>query len=249
MNFNRAFTLAEVILVLAIVGIISVMGITTMNMQTERAYNIYYRTGYIALYDAFSDAVANEYFSCDEIVNHAEFLFAEQNAINEPEPANLVIDDIPEDIPAVANIPPNRTIEAKNNISYSFGYNNEPYCQYINVTMSVPAKKTRANRDGRAEVNMTYYPHTLGGLLVPDMGSKLNRREVLPCYIDDGIVGRVYINNGAKTRYTQEDIVYSSYQDAFCSGSLYRNSNIIPCAGAGAGTPGVIKFKRTKNKA
>ena len=51
-KFFRGFTLAELLLCVGIIGIVSAMGITVAKISTERAYNLLYYTGYINLYNA-----------------------------------------------------------------------------------------------------------------------------------------------------------------------------------------------------
>ena len=49
------FSLMELLLVLAIISIISVMGIQLTKHSTDKAYNLYYYSGYINLYNSIAD--------------------------------------------------------------------------------------------------------------------------------------------------------------------------------------------------
>lgn len=55
-NFKRAFTLAELLLCIGIIGIVSAMGMVITKHTTDKAYQLYYYTGYINLYNAIAEA-------------------------------------------------------------------------------------------------------------------------------------------------------------------------------------------------
>ena len=55
-NFKRAFTLAELLLCIGIIGIVSAMGMVITKHSTDKAYQLYYYTGYINLYNAIAEA-------------------------------------------------------------------------------------------------------------------------------------------------------------------------------------------------
>lgn len=56
---RRGFTLAELLICMAIIGTIAAMGMVITKRSTESAYNLYYYTGYINLYNAIAEARAN----------------------------------------------------------------------------------------------------------------------------------------------------------------------------------------------
>ena len=55
-KFKRAFTLAELLLCIGIIGIVSAMGMVITKNTTDKAYQLYYYTGYINLYNAIAEA-------------------------------------------------------------------------------------------------------------------------------------------------------------------------------------------------
>ena len=55
-KFKRAFTLAELLLCIGIIGIVSAMGMVITKHTTDKAYQLYYYTGYINLYNAIAEA-------------------------------------------------------------------------------------------------------------------------------------------------------------------------------------------------
>ena len=71
---KKGFTLAEVLLCIAIIGVVSAMGITIGKHGMDRAYNLYYYTGYSTLYNALADAKAQGLLVDGAIVEHVESL-------------------------------------------------------------------------------------------------------------------------------------------------------------------------------
>lgn len=57
-KLNKAFTLAELLLCLGIIGVVSAMGMVIAKHGTDRAYNLFYYNGYINIYNAIADAKA-----------------------------------------------------------------------------------------------------------------------------------------------------------------------------------------------
>lgn len=77
-NFKRAFTLAELLLCIGIIGIVSAMGMVITKHSTDKAYQLYYYTGYINLYNAIADGKANGLTTVSDIMNHAQELLEAQ---------------------------------------------------------------------------------------------------------------------------------------------------------------------------
>ena len=67
-NFKNAFTLAELLLCLGIIGVISAMGLVIAKHGTDKAYNLFYYNGYINLYNAIADARSSS-DNIDELTN------------------------------------------------------------------------------------------------------------------------------------------------------------------------------------
>ena len=78
----KGFTLSELLLCIGIIGVVSAMGMTITKISTDRAYNLYYYTGYINLYNAIADAKANGIESNQEIMEHVtQLLSKDENNI------------------------------------------------------------------------------------------------------------------------------------------------------------------------
>ena len=78
----KGFTLSELLLCIGIIGVVSAMGMTITKISTDRAYNLYYYTGYINLYNAIADAKANGIESNQEIMQHVtQLLSKDENNI------------------------------------------------------------------------------------------------------------------------------------------------------------------------
>ena len=88
-KFFRGFTLAELLLCVGIIGIVSAMGMTVAKIGTDKAYNSYYYAGYINLYNAIADAKSQGEDSNESIMNHARDLLSKDNVV-----ANLFDDGI-----------------------------------------------------------------------------------------------------------------------------------------------------------
>lgn len=81
-KFFRGFTLAELLLCVGIIGIVSAMGITVAKISAERAYNLLYYTGYINLYNAIADAEFHGKNTNEDIMNHVKDLLSKDNIIS-----------------------------------------------------------------------------------------------------------------------------------------------------------------------
>ena len=218
--FQKGFTLAELLLVIAIIGIVSAMGASITKKTTEKAYNLFYYTGYINLYDAISDTAANTGSreenrigggTCDIDINtpvcHINNLLG-TTAFNNAFPFQVI---------------------TRNGIIYEFTQNSA-----MSVTMGVPSPKTRNNPDAIVYVplraNVASGTLSERTLLVPIDPNLLpngvlnnrtyialgNRRDLLPVHLDNGLTGRVRSNiNGGGSQHTPN--LYYSYNQAVCS--------------------------------
>ena len=191
-NFYRGFTIVELLLCIFIIGIITAMGMTITRRSAEKAYNLYYYTGYINLYNSIADARAKAIENIPEIMNHAGILLQNRNPMA---PQGGEADNL----------------------------------QALRIDMTVPQQRTRAN-NGEATVAFVYINNDEGLLvpLVPEQAAQANgvpnlqdRRDLLPVYIDNGVVGRV-IPNGNNNSYVRPE--YFSYREAYCR--LHNNQNL-----------------------
>ncbi len=198
-QFQYGFTMAELLLSIAIIGVVSAMGMTIAKHSSEKAYNLFYYNGYINLYNAIADARAESKESKTDIMQHV-------NAILNRDPNAEEI--------------------------------NTQDTRYFRIDMTVPQAKTRTN-NGQATVGLLYINDDTNGLLVPlvpDNDSVPNlqdRRDLLPTYIDNGVVGRTKRIGNA---YEYVAPAYYSYREAYCR--LFRNQSltvdgitVISCVG------------------
>lgn len=80
-KFFRGFTLAELLLCVGIIGIVSAMGMTVAKISTDKAYNLFYYAGYINLYNAIADAKSQGKETNSDIMNHARDLLSKNNVV------------------------------------------------------------------------------------------------------------------------------------------------------------------------
>lgn len=79
-NFKKAFTLAELLLCVGIIGIVSAMGVVIAKHSTDRAYSLFYYNGYINLYNAIADAKAgNSELSNTQIMQEVASTLSKEN--------------------------------------------------------------------------------------------------------------------------------------------------------------------------
>lgn len=117
MKKHRGFTLAELILCIGIIGVVSAMGMTIAKINTDRAYNMYYYTGYINLYNAIADAKASGIEDNQTIMQHVYKLLSKD--------ANVAsVPNIPNNNNGVGWVEPNEAnanvINGRNGIRYYY---------------------------------------------------------------------------------------------------------------------------------
>ena len=127
------------------------------------------------------------------------------------------------------------TINTSNGITYTCSSNDNN--NYFEIIMTIPQRKTRQN-NGTASTRFIYYNEN-GGLLIPVASADANninlqeRNDLLPTYIDNGIVGRAVKTSSS---YKYDRPAYYSYREAYCrlnnNASLTINGEtVISCAG------------------
>lgn len=210
-NLKIGFTMAELLLCLAIVGIISAMGVVATKHSADSAYNLFYYNGYINLYNTIAEIRSN---GDDVTIAKLANYLGDKN---------------------------DNTITAKNGIEYTLSSADGNTI----ITMTVPQRKTRTN-NGKSTVQFAI-SEIDDGFLIPldndicDVNLQ-TRRDLLPAYIDDGIVGRM--KKDGPNNYSMEKIAYYSYQQAFCAIKPTGVAGIISCSSV-AGIPdkeGVLKI-------
>lgn len=226
------FTMAELLLCIAIIGIVSAMGMTITKKGTEKAYNLYYYTAYVNAYNAIADAVAAGETSMTQtngviptLVKHFAKCF------------NVEESDVTWK-PAVGY-----QISAANGITYYL----YPYPgSFLAIWMKVPTSS------GTSKYVQLYYVLSTNELIPGNEDNAAffpiqNRRDLLAAYVDDGKVGRNNVMNRSSWQYQRP--VYGSYKDAYCS--VYGASAKVSVANLdcstgftniSAGRTGVIKI-------
>ena len=215
---KKAFTLAELLLCLGIIGVVSAMGMTIAKHGTDRAYNLFYYNGYINLYNAIADAKASISNPTNaQIMEHVNSLLSSDVAAEEDvndEDAEPVAGGLVEVVTnnGIRYSYSNNLQDGLNGIAAADGITNA-----IPITMTVPQRKTRTN-NGFATVRFAYVDADDGYLIPLTAGSDVNlqlRRDLLPVYIDNGRVGRNNAINRADFEY--QAIIYANFRDAFCT--------------------------------
>ena len=222
--FKKGFTLAELLLVIGIIGIVSAMGASITKKTTQKAYDLYWYTGFVNLYDALVDTEMN--------TGHTE--------TNKVGGGNCSI-NILAPICHVNNLlgttaydnSQKFTIVTKNGITYEFNGNND----YSHLLMGVPQPKTRANNEGRAyaaiKFNSNAYDKTRREFIIPvdpkyflsgefpaerKYISLGDRKDLLPAYLDNGMVGRIRTNiTTSNSNIAYDKIAYYTYNQVLCS--------------------------------
>lgn len=202
---KNGFTMIELLLCLAIIGIVSAMGMTITKKSSAKAYNLFYYSGYVNMYDALVEISDEESTSSTTSTPPSGWAGSTANwkTIDE---LNKILgkDDV------TVNSSSQAVITTSNGIEYVFDNSDSD-----KIYMDVPAAKTKKN-EGKARVELTYDSST--GILVP--GEPLfSRRDLLPTYLDDGFVGR-------KTASSESvaPIQYRSYKESYCT--LYGSSGL-----------------------
>ena len=81
-NMTRGFTLAELLLCIGIIGVVSAMGMVIAKRGTDSAYNLYYYSGYINLYNAIADAKTKPDINTNQnIMEHVQDVLSSSNVV------------------------------------------------------------------------------------------------------------------------------------------------------------------------
>ena len=203
---KKGFSLAEVLLTLGIIAVIATLGFTATKKSIDNSYNLYIYTGYKGLTDAIAHADYKGLKITENLGTDSENFLK-----NIADSMNTTV--TPEGTTSA-------TIVAPNGIKYEF-YFEAPSTgpKFHSIIYSVPYK--RFVHDGSLHENLSFelrHYYELGNILLPTDGEDRNgsginiltRKDLLPFYIDNGIVGR-RIPGSEPTRKT-----YFSWQEAWC---------------------------------
>lgn len=208
-KFLKGFTLTELLICVAIIGIISAMGATIMKKTTAKAYREYYRTGYQNLYDALAD-----------------LRYSRKDIDNAGNPKNSTV--LAGELRDLFSVPQRNgdaatMVRTRNGIIYNIAADNNSKGSYI-ITMQVPQAKTRSNLTGLSQAEEYFYhfdPNTGEAHLIP---LAMQADNPLKFYVDEGTEGRItYAPSGSTPSVTYNKITPVSYREAACqvNGPLY----------------------------
>ena len=217
---KRAFSLAEILIALAIISVIATMGFTITQKNIASAYDMYFYTGYTGLQYAIADAYSKDYDQNSYTALH----------VYDSEVATHVNDLFRGNLSGSST---ETIITAPNHIKYTIKrHSSSPYA--AKIIMQVPSVKTK--NGSNKEVTMYYMPEKYNFLILADDGDTATtsgdyatkRIDLFPFYIDDGIQGKSkqYCKSNANgTPITECNLIdtpvyekrkYYTFRDAFC---------------------------------
>ena len=198
---KKGFTIIELLLCIAIIGIVSALGMSIAKKSTAKAYTLFFYSAYTNLNDAIAYAEENrEDDASTALENQEDFRKALISVLAKTDGEGK----------QAANA--DGAIETANGIKYTISSCTTSECTF---RAEVPQAKTREN-NGVATFDMTYIPRSISGIagvLIPVAGGSINiqtRRDLLPTYVDDGLVG---VSKDSSV------VRYYSFQNAYCVAS------------------------------
>lgn len=211
MNKNKkGFTISELLLCFAIVGVVSAMGMTLSKYNVEKAFNTYWPAGYSNLLSAiveFEQRPGNSQTlleKCDEIFRDADR--------NDP-----------------GYVSP-QEVTAQNGIRY-YNYHEDASGQVWYIDMEVPQSKTRARSAGKAWTRFLYNPEALILFPVPqgyipqgdpDISTyvDLSDSNILKFTVKDGIKGNRKMDGEP---LGTERLEVQTFREAYCRSRYLRD--------------------------
>ena len=185
-QLKKGFTLAEVLLVIVIIGVVTALGMLISKEGATKAYNLFYYTGYKNLLNAIieSNMEGNTIRTC--------------------------VNDL---LGTTAELVDGNQVVARNGIIYTFENDDT-------IAMLVPIPKKKGETDANYTVAFRYVENS--NYLIPLTQSATHngpdlqvRKDLLPAFIDDGIVGRNNVINRTEWQYRTPR--FASYKDVYCS--------------------------------
>ena len=203
---KNGFTMVELLLCLAIIGVVAAMGMTITKRSTDKAYNLYYYTGYMNLYNAIADAKAEAMSTTNEVMNHVSNILDATPNRNIVPSGNAGLS--PETIEIEMTVPQRKNKTNNGQATVKLLYIND-------------------------DENGLLVPLVPSSTDVPDLQ---NRRDLLPVYIDDGFVGRTRkVGNSYEYKAPAYYSYREAYCKLNNNQSLTVSGNtVINCAGIAA---------------
>ena len=205
-KLKKGFTIAELLLCIAIIGVVSAMGMTLTKYNVEKAYRSYWQTVFNNLYAALAQIPYDlDEFTQQNIIKTCNYAFKDINDYNSEESNQ-------------------NDITASNGVSYHIDIE-DGNDDIIPIIMTVPCPKTRQNENGTAKTRL-WFVNAGGGILMPARPKDANEvdlrnSELLKFYIDDGTVGRHF--EGQKINGS-ENLATRTYSKTFCYSQTTQES-------------------------
>ena len=211
-KFKKAFTLFEILIVLAIIAVLTVMFMTISKKGLESAYNTYYYASYSAIYDAIQ--YSYERNTDPNLADKIDYYWIGK--------ALGFSKDVNGNTIAKKKTTGSITYPATSNgIQYTISNSGAHYV----ITAVIPSA------NGNISAQYYFYPNINNGILLPYKAGNINlyeRKDLLPFYFDNGIAGRelTYIDKDKDTNELTIDEYdlndddkrsYKSFTDAYCS--------------------------------
>lgn len=218
-KIKKGFSLAELLIAMAIIAIISFMGISISKKGVEKAYNYYYYKAYSSLSLAIADAISSssEEFDLLSLTRHVVYVLGA--SIYDFSKVNYGV----------------TTIRTNDNVEILIYVIDESLKKYLFI-LGIPAEYFKGEDGTLYKKYYTYYLLDLDNLhygLIPsnnepsaDSKSLLKRADLLPFSIDDEVTAKIV------QRFNSEDNIFESpkysdsdrpkreiysYYDAFCA--------------------------------
>lgn len=201
-NTKKGFSLAELLIVVAIISVIATMGFTISSKGIDKAFGLYAYNGYQSIGQAMGEITST---NTDQIETDLCGIFNGASKDN-------------------TTIAGQTVVKTTNGIRYNIIARDAN--SYF-IDMYLPARKKKTDALPFNVTRLVYIPDSDYGVIIPiDVSGGYNlstRKDLLPFYVDDGEVGRVIMGEYKPRTYTD-------FRTAFCSvhGAV---SGLVDCTG------------------
>ena len=225
-NLKFGFSLAELLIAIAIMAVVSVMSLQIAKHGMDHAGNMYFYNAYKGLDLAIRDAnhsgiKMNDSEAIDSNANKAFF--------------NKLADTLVVDNSKMVYNGNTFTMTAKNGVSYEFnGISSSSHTCSVTIITPMRSQNNRAYCMYVIDDEMLVPAETANNLINNGYIDLLNRRDLLPAYLANGVRGKVRYFADTNTLAPYVPNTYTSYKQAYCTakGSLVKGPmTVIDCAG------------------